>query len=202
MSILEQLNNELADVVSGVQRSLVHVHNHGQTRWKRRRVRFSGGAGVIAREDGVILTNAHVVRSDDISVTLPNGETVPARFLARAEGYDLAAIKVDADDLPAASFGDSAALRSGDWVTAVGHPWGIDGAATSGIVIGAGSELPEMPRGSREWVATSLHLRPGNSGGPLVDINGNIIGINTVMAGPEVGLAIPSNASVEFLAQL
>lgn len=192
MDILAQLNDEMAGVVEQVQRSLVRV-SAGQ---------IGGGAGVIVGKDGLILTNAHVIRSEALHVTLPNGQVVPAELVAQAADYDLAALRVEGSDLPAAALGDSGAVRPGDWVFAVGHPWGIKGAVTSGVVIGAGDRLPEMPRGSREWVATSLHLRPGNSGGPLADIKGHIIGINTVMAGPEVGLAIPSNAARRFIEKL
>jgi len=192
MNILEQLNDEMADVVEGVSRSLVQVSNGG----------YSGGAGIVATADGLILTNAHVVRSRHVQVTLPDGRSYPGEYVARAADYDLAAVRVDAEDLVAVPFGNSQSLRPGDWVFAVGHPWGVLNAVTSGIVIASGANLPEMPRGSKEWVATSLHLRPGNSGGPLVDINGGVVGINTVMAGPEVGLAIPSHVAERFLEKI
>lgn len=189
MEILQQLNSEMAGVVSNVREGLVQVTNG----------RSSGGAGVIATSTGIILTNAHVIRRDKVNVTLPDGRTMIGRAIARTKDYDLAAVQTDATGLTPVRFGDSENLRAGDWVFAVGHPWGVLNAVTSGIVIGAGANLPEMPRGSKEWIATSLHLRPGNSGGPLVDIDGNVIGINTVMAGPEVGLAIPAHVAKAFI---
>lgn len=189
MEILQQLNNEMAGLVQNVRQGLVQVSN-GKT---------SGGAGVIASSNGIILTNAHVVRSNKVTVTLADGRRFTGRPVAQAKDYDLAAIETDATNLTPVRFGDSENLRPGDWVFAIGHPWGVLGAVTSGIIIGSGSNLPEMPRGSKEWVATSLHLRPGNSGGPLVDIDGNVIGINTVMAGPEVGLSIPGHVAKAFI---
>jgi S1-C subfamily serine protease len=83
---------------------------------------------------------------------------------------------------------------------ALGHPWGVQGAATSGIVIGKGTNLPEMPPG-RDWIALSLHLRPGHSGGPLLNADGALIGINTMITGPDVGFAIPVDTVKFFLRQ-
>ena len=85
----------------------------------------------------------------------------------------------------------------GDFVLALGFPWGVQGGVTSGIVIGVGANLPEID--SRDWIAASLHLRPGHSGGPLVNSRGQLVGINTLMNGPEVGVAIPVHVAVEFL---
>ena len=85
---------------------------------------------------------------------------------------------------------------------AVGYPWGVAGAATAGIVIGAGEDLPGTPSPAREWIAVSLELRPGHSGGPLVDEQGRLIGINTMMAGLEVGMAIPAYVIAEFVASV
>ncbi len=189
MDILQQLNNEMAGVVKHVRQGLVQVSNG----------RSSGGAGVIATQDGIVLTNAHVILRDTAQVTLPDGRTVTGRKVAVAKDYDLAAVQLEISGLTPITFSNSKALRAGDWVFAIGHPWGVLNAVTAGIVIGAGTNLPEMPRGSREWIATSLHLRPGNSGGPLVNIDGEVIGINTVMAGPEVGLAIPAYVAQAFI---
>ena len=81
----------------------------------------------------------------------------------------------------------------------MGHPWGVAGAATGGVVIGVGTDLPEMPLTDREWIAVSLRLRPGHSGGPLVDAEGRLVGINTMMVGPEVGMAVPVHVIKDFL---
>ena len=83
---------------------------------------------------------------------------------------DLAALRVEADGLPTIQLGDSRRVRPGQWVMALGHPWGVQGAATAGVVIGMGKEWPEMPRTRHDWLVVSLHMRPGHSGGPLVDV--------------------------------
>jgi serine protease Do len=121
---------------------------------------------------------------------LADGKSVPGRILAVDPDNDLAVLAVDAGQLPAAKPGSSRDLSAGQWVMAMGHPWGITGALTSGIVVGVGSGLPGMPS-NRDLVAVSLHLRPGYSGGPLIDAQGRVVGVNTRMAGPEVGLAVP-----------
>ena len=84
-------------------------------------------------------------------------------------------------------------------MVAVGHPWGIAGAATVGVVIGLGADLPGFPAGRGEMLALSLHLRPGHSGGVVVDESGQVVGINTMMAGPDVGLAIPVEVAKRFI---
>ncbi len=94
--------------------------------------------------------------------------------------------------------GDSKAVKPGQWVMAMGHPWGVIDSITAGVVIGVGGDLPEIATG-REWIALNLRLRPGHSGGPLVDIDGKLIGVNTMITGPEVGFAIPSDMVKRFL---
>ncbi|MEJ2211635.1 MAG: trypsin-like peptidase domain-containing protein, partial [Anaerolineae bacterium] len=105
----------------------------------------------------------------------------------------------DARGLPAEARGDSRRLRPGQWGLALGHPWGVAGAATAGMVVGVGRRLPEMPLSDWSWIAVGLHLRPGHSGGPLVDGEGRLVGINTMMAGPDVGLAVPVHEVKRFL---
>ena len=189
--MLPELNANLSDVIEGVHRSLVHVHNG-----KR-----GNGAGTIWHPQGLIVTNAHVAGRGPLKVRLPDGRTLPAQILARDPDRDLAALRVEADDLPSVQLGDSQRLRPGEWVMAVGHPWGVPGAATAGVVIGVGAEWPEMPSNGRDWVVVSLHMRPGHSGGPLVDVHGRLVGINTMINGPDVGVAIPVHVVVEFLRQ-
>lgn len=188
-SILKQLNAEMGRVVEQARRSLVRISNG----------REGQGAGTIWSADGRVITNAHVVRRSSPKVTLPDGRTLPTEVLARDDERDLALLSVDADGLPAIEPGDSQSLRPGEWVFALGHPWGVAGAATAGIVIGTGAEMPEMPASGREWIMVSLRLRPGNSGGPLVDARGRLIGVNTMMTGPEVGGAIPVHVVKEFV---
>ncbi len=187
--ILAQLNQEIAEVNNDVQRSLVYIET----------VR-GNGAGTIWHEDGLILTNAHVVaNSPRLRVTLADGRTLPAQVLARSNELDLAALNINATGLPTIALGDSQNLQPGEYVMAVGHPWGVRGALTAGVVIGAGANLPERPMNGTDWLAMSLHLRPGHSGGPVVNTAGELVGINTIMAGPEVGVAVPVHVAKAFL---
>jgi serine protease Do len=156
------------------------------------------GAGTIWHPDGLIVTNAHVVDRRRLKVKLPDGRVFPARLLAHDVAIDLAALKVDAENLPAIELGRSKRLQPGQWVLAMGHPWGVSGAATAGVVIGLGPH-PEgiLPR--RDLIQINLPLRPGHSGGPLVDTHSRLVGINTLMNGPEVGLAVPVHEAKRFL---
>ena len=108
-------------------------------------------------------------------------------------------LRVEASELPTIPLGDSRALHAGQWVMAIGHPWGIEGGATAGIVIGIGATWPETPANGRDWVVASLHMRPGHSGGALVDVRGRLVGINTMINGPDVGVAIPTHVVIDFL---
>lgn len=191
-NLIQQLNDEISGAVEDVRRSLVEIHNgHG-----------GAGAGTIWRADGLIITNAHVVRGRrGLKVTLPDQRTLPARLLAHDDQHDLAALSVDATNLPTIQVGDSRLLKAGQWVMAIGHPYGVAGAVTAGIVIGEGAQLPEIAASGREWIAVSLHMRPGHSGGALVDIDGRIVGINTMITGPDVGMAVPVHVVKAFLRQ-
>ena len=120
-------------------------------------------------------------------------------MLARDDEHDLAALSIEANDLPIIQPGNSKRLQAGQWVFAVGHPWGIANAATGGVVIGRGSQMPELPVAANDWIVADLHLRPGNSGGPLVDVFGKLVGVNTMMTGPGVGVAVSVDAVKEFL---
>lgn len=188
MNTLQQLNDDLAATLETARRGLVEIHNG----------RGGAGAGIIWRRDGLIITNAHVLSRGHLKVKLPDGRVLPARTVAYDTEHDVAALAVDANDLEPIPVGDSRVLKPGEWVMALGHPWGIVGAASAGIVIGTGAELPEMP-GNREWIAVSLHLRPGHSGGPLVDMRGCVVGINTMINGPDVGVAVPVHVVKQFL---
>jgi serine protease Do len=189
--VLTQLNDALADRITTVQRSLVQISN-GR----------AAGAGTIWHRDGLIITNAHVVRGrNHLQVTLPDGRKLPTQILAADDALDVAALSVSAHDLPTIELGDSKSLKPGEWVMAIGHPWGVQGAVTSGVVIGTGAQLPEMGnmQPGREWIALSLHMRPGHSGGPLVESAGRLVGINTMITGPNVGYAIPVHVVKRFL---
>jgi serine protease Do len=189
-NLIEQLNSEMSGAVENARRGLVEIRNgHG------------AGAGTLWHPDGLIITNAHVVHGrHSLKAILPDGRTLPAQVVAIDPQRDLAALKVDATDLPTVDLGDSRMLKAGEWVTAIGHPWGVTGAVTSGVVIGEGSQFPEMPK-QGEWGVVSLHMRPGHSGGPLVNNRGQVVGINTMITGPDVGMAVPVHVVKAFLQQ-
>ena len=189
--LLEQLNNEMASVVADVRHALVQVHSYGG----------GNGAGTIWHPEGLLITNAHVARHEPLFVTLPGGRRLPAKVLARDAGLDLAALSVEGDNLPVVRVGDSRALRPGEWAMALGHPWGVLDAASAGVVLGAGPDWPKFHGRNGEWIAVSLPLRPGNSGGPLVNGSGEVVGINSMMIAPEVGLSIPVHTVKAFLRQ-
>ena len=192
ITALQQLSDEMGDVIAAVGRSLVQVRTYGGG---------GVGAGTILHPDRLILTNAHVLVHGSHQVSLSDGHTLPARVLSRDDNRDLAALAVDATGLPAIDLGESRNLQSGQWVLALGHPWGVFGAAAAGVVIGTGFESPGAPWSGREWISVSLHMRSGYSGGPLVDIHGRLVGINTMMSGPDVGMAVPVHEAKAFLRQ-
>jgi len=135
---------------------------------------------------------------------MPGGTVVKAVLVAKDDGIDVAVLKVEQPGAqPAKLFpieiGDSRTLRAGQWVMAMGHPWGVAGVAVAGIVIGAGPDLPEASGAGRDWIAVDLALRPGHSGGPLADHHGRLIGI---MAGLEVGMAVPAHVIKEFVGKV
>lgn len=123
---LQEFNEQSARLAAQVHRSLVRVESG----------RWGAGAGTIWHSDGLILTNSHVARSRQLRISLPDGRQASARLLARSRDLDLAALTVELSDLPTIELGDSEKLQSGNWVMAFGHPWGVEGAATAGIVIG------------------------------------------------------------------
>ncbi len=186
---LERLSDDMAGVVETARRSLVGIRNGHR----------GAGAGSIWHPGGLVLTNAHVVDGRSVRVTLPDGRVLPARMLAHEPDLDLAALAVEAEDLPAIELGDSRRLRPGQLVMALGHPWGVEGAAAAGAVIGMAPAPAGFPMSDREWVLAGLRLRPGNSGGPLIDTRGRLVGINSMMTGPEVAMAVPVHAAKDFL---
>ena len=134
-----------------------------------------------------------------LKVELQDGRAFDAEILAVDRERDLAALSIAADGLPTIQLTDSRAARPGQWVMAIGHPYGVVGSATGGVVIGMGRQWPEMSPAKRDWIVVGLHMRPGHSGGPLVDARGRLLGINTMINGPDVGFAIPTHVVVEFL---
>jgi serine protease Do len=153
------------------------------------------GSGVIWSSDGLLVTNAHVVRSARPTVQLWDGREFEAAIQSRDPLRDLARLHIDATNLPAAGVADSSLVRPGELAIAVGNPMGFVGALATGVIHGV-SPLRDL--GQHSWVQVDVRLAPGNSGGPLADARGRVIGINTMVAG-RLALAIPSNAVRDFL---
>jgi serine protease Do len=181
------------EVVEKLRRSTVHV----------RTGRNNSGSGVIWSQDGQIVTNAHVVRgagsSGDVAVELWDGRRVPGGIVKEDRQRDLAVLQVAPSGLTAVSPGDSDALRVGELVIAVGNPLGFTGAASTGVIHRL--NWREGTRGgfeNRSWVVSQIRLAPGNSGGPLANAAGEVVGMNTMIAGG-LAFAIPSQAVAEFL---
>lgn len=188
-SLLEQLDLEMGELVSKANQSIVQVRNS----------RGGAGAGSVWHSDGLVITNAHVVHDDSPTVVLSDGREFSARVLARSKKNDVAALSIDAEGLTAIPVGNSLDAEAGQWVMAIGHPWGMVNAATAGVIIGLESESADGD--GKQWLAVNLPLRPGNSGGPLIDSEGRLIGINTMMNGPDVGMAVPVHEIKRFLDQ-
>jgi S1-C subfamily serine protease len=139
--------------------------------------RGATGSGVIVSSDGYILTNNHVASAaNELSVKLADGRELRARRIGVASGTDLALIKVEAQNLPYATLGDSSKLEPGEWVIALGSPFGLEQTMTAGIVSATGRKFGGA---NDNYIQTDASINPGNSGGPLVNMNGEVIGINT-----------------------
>jgi len=171
----------LGEVAERLRRSTVQVRAGRRER--------GGGSGVVWDAGGVILTNAHVARTRELEVELWDGSCLPARVTSRDPRRDLASLRVEGTaGLEAAPVGDSDAVRAGELVIAVGNPLGFAGALSTGTVH------------SREggWLRAAVQLAPGNSGGPLANARGEVIGINTAILNG-LGLAVPSNTARDFV---
>jgi len=154
------------------------------------------GSGVLWNADGLIVTNAHVASGTRARILLWDGREFDAEVASRDPRLDLAALRISARELPAASATDSSRVRPGELAIAIGNPLGFVGALTTGVIHAIG---PLRGFGPRPWIQANVRLAPGNSGGPLADGGGRVIGINTMIAG-HLALAIPSNAVQCFLA--
>ncbi len=144
------------------------------------RIQQGQGSGFIVREDGIILTNAHVVDgATDVTVKLTDRREFSAKVLGSDPRTDIAVLKIDAEDLPVATLGDSSSVRVGQWVVAIGAPFGFENSVTSGIVSAKSRTVPGNDREAVPFIQTDVAVNPGNSGGPLFDLNGHVIGINS-----------------------
>ena len=184
--VAESMATATGDLAATLHASLVAIRSHS-----------GGGAGTAWRGDGLIITNNHVVPGDEAEVLLPDGRALPGRVVARDPDHDLAAVMVEATLTPV-SVADSSRLRAGEMVFAIGNPWGLRGSVTAGIVFGVGPAMEDsVPM--RQVIRADIQLAPGNSGGPLADARGRVVGINSMIAGG-MGVAVPSNTIIEFIA--
>jgi serine protease Do len=201
----------IADVVAKVKPSVVSINTEVITMdfFNRPQTQEGAGSGWIIDEDGIIVTNNHVVEgAESITITLDDGRTYPVDMDTVATDWvtDLAILKIDAQNLPAVSVGDSTNLRIGDWVVAIGNSLGERISATSGIVSALGVTLPMQDQTLNDLVQTDAAINPGNSGGPLVNMSGEVIGITSVKVaevGVEgMGYAISTNVAMPIISDL
>lgn len=216
---LENLNKERRALVSSILPAVVSVktskkvvsrrygldpfefYNRNPRRFRNpseeEMVQNSLGSGVIVSAEGHIITNNHVIEEvDQIEVLLSDGRTKKARLVGADATVDLAVLKIDEPGLKALKFGDSDAVQAGDFVLAIGNPFGFEETVTDGIVSSKGR--PNRIDGFGDYIQTNAAINPGNSGGPLVNLRGEIIGINTAIISKSggsqgIGFAIPSN---------
>lgn len=163
------------------------------------------GSGFIISRDGYVLTNNHVIKeADEIFVSLSDNEEYKALIVGKDDNTDIALIKIDSqrDDFPVSVLGDSEMLEIGDWVIAIGNPFGFGHTLTQGIVSAKARVIGAGPYDS--FIQTDAAINPGNSGGPLINMNGEVIGINTaiVSSGKGIGFAIPINMVKDVLSEL
>ncbi len=165
------------------------------------------GSGFIIDANGLIVTNNHVIEgAEQITVTLNDGTTLPAKLIGRDEKTDLALLKIAArKPLPSAHFGDSDKARIGDWVIAIGNPFGLGSTVTAGIVSARNRDIEAGPYD--DFIQTDAPINRGNSGGPLFDMDGNVVGVNSAIYSPTggsvgIGFSIPSNLVRDVIDQL
>ena len=171
------------------------------------RVQRGFGSGFVVSSDGLILTNAHVVdRSDEVNVTLKDGRTYEGKVMGTDPLTDVAVIKIEAEDLPAVTFADSEELQPGEWAIAIGNPLGLDNTVTTGIVSATGRSSAQVGIADKRvsFIQTDAAINPGNSGGPLLNAQGEVIGINTaiIQNAQGLGFAIPVNTARDIAEDL
>ncbi|MEK9726060.1 MAG: Do family serine endopeptidase, partial [Rhodospirillaceae bacterium] len=174
---------------------------------QRSRRATSLGSGFIISKDGYVVTNNHVIAdADEITVILHDDTRLPAELVGRDTKTDLAVLKVKAEiDLSPVGFGNSDAARVGDWVVAIGNPFGLGGTVTAGIISARGRDINSGPYD--DYIQTDASINRGNSGGPMFNLDGQVIGINTAIFSPTggsvgIGFAIPATTAEPVIAQL
>jgi serine protease Do len=186
------VSDALADLAARARRSVVEVRGRGR----------GAGSGVVWAVDGRVLTNHHVVVGSGGRplVHFEDGRQFAGIVIAQNPSLDLAMLQVEADNLPALPVGDSTQLRVGDLVFAVGHPWGHRYVLTAGIVSGLGRTTALRGGRQADFIRSDVPLAPGNSGGPLLNAAGEVIGINSMIFGGDLSIAVPSHVTLDWLA--
>jgi serine protease Do len=185
--------SSLVGIFEAAKPAIVQVRTEGR----------GGGTGILINEDGRLLTNNHVVARDDAKVEalLADGRSFPAVVLQRNPRLDLALLKIEGDNLKTLSLGDSTKLRVGEWVFAIGHPWGQRWVVTAGIMSSLRTaKLTDNL--TTHYIQSDVGLAPGNSGGPLLNADGQVVGINAMIFGGDLSVAIPSSVVSNWLAEL
>jgi S1-C subfamily serine protease len=197
----EQLEGRIVEVAERLRPSVVHIEAIVKFDDRRNQV---AGSGVIATADGAILTNEHVVdNAEKVTVSVPGWKRkFPARIIGTDRQTDIALLRIDAGTpLPAATFGSAESLRVGQWVLAIGNPYGLDGTVSFGIVSAKGRNLGDTGL-LNDFVQTDAMIDRGSSGGPLVDLEGRVVGINSRGQGRGIGFTIPIETAREVMRQM
>jgi Do/DeqQ family serine protease len=165
------------------------------------------GSGFLVSSDGIIYTNAHVIDgTEKVTVTLKDGRTFPGKVLGEDRLTDVAVVKIEAKNLPTVKLGNSQRLQPGDWAIAIGNPLGLDNTVTTGIISAVGRNSSQIGIGDKrvDFLQTDAAINPGNSGGPLLNAQGEVIGINTaiIQNAQGLGFAIPINKAQQIAEQL
>ena len=175
----------------------------------RRRETKGLGTGFIVDKDGIVLTNNHVIEGAGvITVKLSDDREFPAKIVGRDPRTDVAVVRIETKDLSALSLGDSDAIDVGDWVVAIGNPFGLSHTVSAGIISAKGrskEDVPLDPSGYYNFLQTDASINPGNSGGPLLNLKGEVVGVNTAIRGggaQGIGFAIPINMVKQLLPML